>query len=120
MRRKPGALVPLEAAICVTAAAWFADGLREFHGYQLAKQLARDANRQLFVAHGTLYRALARLEAMGLLSSRREDPVIAAQENRPGRRFYTLTATGQAAAEEARRTAADTIGRRRVRRLAPA
>jgi len=36
MRRKPGALVPLEVAICVAAA----DLHGEFHGYELAKHLA--------------------------------------------------------------------------------
>jgi DNA-binding PadR family transcriptional regulator len=120
MRRKPGALVPLETAICVTAAHSAASGIEEFHGYQLAKELARDSESRLFVGYGTLYRALGRLEAMGLLSSRREDPAIAAEENRPGRRFYTLTAAGLRAAEEAERIAARSPVRRRKRRLATA
>lgn len=97
MRRKPGALVPLEEAICAAAALLRARGMDEFHGYELAKQLADDAERRLLTAYGTLYRALARLEGMGLLRSRREDPQIAARENRPGRRLYSLTATGMTA-----------------------
>jgi PadR family transcriptional regulator len=56
----------------------------------------------LLTAYGTLYRALARLEEMGLLASRREDPAIAARESRPGRRLYTLTAAGEAAAVKAK------------------
>ena len=40
MRRKPGTLVPLEAAICTAAAALRRRGIDEFHGYELAKQLA--------------------------------------------------------------------------------
>lgn len=104
----------------MTAAKWRLTGIGEFHGYQLAKELARDSERQLFVAYGTIYRALGRLESMGLLSSRREDPAIAADENRPSRRFYALTATGRAAAGQARRAAAESTVRRRRQRLAPA
>src|SRR5213082_3103187 len=86
MRRKPGALVPLEIAICVAAADL--DG--EFHGYELAKHLADVTGHPSLTAYGTLYRALARLEQMKLLKSRWEDPQIPARENRPGRRLYTL------------------------------
>ena len=54
----------------------------------------------------TIEGGLGRLEEMGLLKSRSEDPRIAARENRPRRRFYTLTASGElavrAAMEEAR------------------
>lgn len=119
MRRKPGALVPLEQAICASAAALLRTGIAEFHGYELAKRLAHDADRRLLTAYGTLYRALARLEAMGMLESRREDPVIAARENRPGRRLYRLTAAGAAAARETSPVTA-TPRRRPRRRTVPA
>ena len=118
MRRKPNALVPLEEAICISAAGLRRDGVEEFHGYELAKQLASDAERRLLTAHGTLYRALSRLEAMGMLTSRREDPEIAAREQRPGRRLYTLTAAGEGAAREA--GTARERPRRTRRRVAPA
>jgi PadR family transcriptional regulator, regulatory protein PadR len=95
MRRKPGSLVPLEIAICTAAASLRRRGINEFHGYELAKQLADVSDRRLLTAYGTLYRALGRLEAMGLLESRREDPAIAAKENRPGRRLYALTALAE-------------------------
>jgi PadR family transcriptional regulator, regulatory protein PadR len=112
--------VPLEEAICAAAGALRRRGIREFHGYELAKQLAADNDRKLLTAYGTLYRALARLEAMGLLESRREDPNIAAEENRPGRRFYKLTALAEpaAAAVPAKRRRAAI--RRRRRGEAPA
>jgi len=100
MRRKPGALLPLETAICAAGASLRRQGIDEFHGYELAKQLADIGDRKLLTAYGTLYRALARLEAMGLLESRREDPAVAAQENRPGRRFYALTALADSVARE--------------------
>jgi DNA-binding PadR family transcriptional regulator len=118
MRRKPNALVPLEAAICRSAAALQRNGIGEFHGYELAKQLADDSDSRLLTAYGTLYRALARLEAMGMLQSRREDPEIAAQANRPGRRLYTLTALGEAAAREV--VVTKVRMRRTRRRIAPA
>ena len=120
MRRKPGALVPLEEAICASAALLRRRGIAEFHGYELAKQVAHDADRRLLTAYGTLYRALGRLEQMGLLHSRREDPEIAARENRPGRRLYTLTAAGETAAREASAAARGKARRPTRRRVAPA
>ena len=120
MRRKPGTLLPLEVSICVSAADLLKTGIREFHGYELAKRLADIADHRLLTAYGTLYRTLGRLENMGLLESRWEDPAIPARENRPGRRLYTLTAAGEAAAHEARRASAQTARKRTRRRLAPA
>jgi DNA-binding PadR family transcriptional regulator len=116
MRRRAGALVPLEIAICRAAADL--DG--EFHGYELAKHLAEATGRNSLAAYGTLYRALARLEQMKLVKSRWENPEIAARENRPGRRLYILTAAGQHAAEAARRAERANARRRPRRRLAPA
>ena len=120
MRRKPGGLVPLEVAICLNAADLLRRGATEFHGYEIAKRLGDAADRRLLTAYGTLYRALGRLEKMGLLESRWEDPRIPARENRPGRRLYTLTAAGETAATEARKASADKAPRRARRRLAPA
>ncbi|MGE5245862.1 MAG: PadR family transcriptional regulator [Betaproteobacteria bacterium] len=119
MRRKPGQLVPLEIAICAAALELRRRGEEPFHGYALARDLAHAADAKLLTAHGTLYRALGRLEKMGLLESRWEDPAIPARENRPGRRLYTLTAAGEAALEEARR-AAGLTSRKRPRRWVPA
>jgi len=114
VRRKPGGLVPLERAICETAAALHRSGVQEFHGYELAKRLGDVADQRLLTAYGTLYRALGRMEQMGLLKSRWEDPAIPARENRPGRRLYQLTAAGETAAREA--AAQDAAVARRVRR----
>jgi DNA-binding PadR family transcriptional regulator len=120
MRRKPGALVPLEIAIC-RAALTLRRRDEEFHGYEMAKTLGAEADARLLTAYGTLYRALGRLEKMGLLTSRWEDPRIPARESRPGRRFYSLTALGEEAVAAARR-AADSRARtrKRLRRLVPA
>ena len=100
MRRKPGQLVPLEVSICASAAALLRRGITEFHGYELAKHLREASDARLLTAYGTLYRALMRLEEMGLLESRWEDPEIPARENRPGRRLYSLTGKGEAVVKE--------------------
>jgi PadR family transcriptional regulator len=120
VRRKPGSLVPLEIAICSAAAALRRRGVNEFHGYELARTLGDAAGARLLTAYGTLYRALGRLEKMGLAESRWEDPAVPARENRPGRRLYTLTALGEAAAQEARKAAPERTPRRGARRPATA
>ena len=120
MRRKPGQLVPLEAAICVCAATLRRNGTNEFHGYEIAKHLADESNHRLLTAYGTLYRALDRLEGMGLVQSRWEDPQIPARENRPGRRLYVLTAAGETAAREASRAIRKAPSKKRARRPVPA
>lgn len=119
MRRKPGSLVPLEAAICEAAAKLKRRGVDEFHGYEIAKQLSEKADSRSLTGYGTLYRALARLEKMGMLESRWEDPEVPSKESRPARRFYTLTAAGETAWREAARAPAPTPRRAR-RRLARA
>jgi PadR family transcriptional regulator PadR len=120
MRRKPGQLVPLELAICDAAATLRRRGVDEFHGYEIAKRIGEAADAKLLTAYGTLYRALARLESMGLLESRWEDPHIAANENRPGRRLYTLTGAGEEALEAVERAAAAKAPKRARRKLVPA
>ena len=115
VRRKAGSLLPIEIAICTAAADLRRRGVEEFHGYELAKSLSDLAECRLLTAYGTLYRALGRLEKMALLHSRREDPHIAARENRPGRRLYMLTALGEAAVKE-RSTATPAGTTRRARR----
>lgn len=121
MRRKPGALLPIEQAILRAAIRLWRTGSAEFHGYEIARHVAEESDRRSLTAHGTLYRALARLETMGFLESHWEDPQIAARENRPGRRLYVLTGNGVTAAQEAIRTAASGRSvKRRKRRIAPA
>ena len=50
---------------------------------------------------GTVYPALRRLEAMGLVGSDWEDDGRARKANRPRRRYYQLTKTGRAQLVEA-------------------
>ena len=50
---------------------------------------------------GTVYPALRRLEAAGLLAAKWEDEQTARNEQRPARKYYKLTATGRKALAEA-------------------
>ncbi|MDH4279644.1 MAG: PadR family transcriptional regulator [Acidimicrobiia bacterium] len=95
MRRKPGAILPLEALILATAVGLSKAGVEQFHGFQLAKQLRNDGEQQKLTAHGTLYKALTRMEKAGLLESVWEDPDTAVEEGRPRRRLYSITAKGR-------------------------
>jgi DNA-binding PadR family transcriptional regulator len=45
---------------------------------------------------GTIYPLLRRLDREGLVSSRWERPAVARREQRPPRRYYQLTAAGEA------------------------
>ena len=105
MRRKAGSLVPLEVEILEHAAQFARLRDPEFHGFGVAKEMqAAGGDRQL-VAHGTLYKALNRLETAGYLDSRWEDADRAVEEGRPRRRLYRLTTVGSAALAGARATA---------------
>jgi PadR family transcriptional regulator PadR len=94
-RRKPGQLLPLETEIL--EAALSAEGT-SFHGFGLAQAMREQRGSRALTGHGTLYKALGRLEELGLLSSHWEDP--AAAEGRPRRRLYQLTGQGVRVAEQ--------------------
>ena len=98
MRRKQGALIPIEQSILVAAMLLRARGDEEFHGFRIAREIKARTDARLLTAHGTLYRALGRLEKQGYLTSRWEDPALAAEESRPRRKLYKLTDAGAAAA----------------------
>jgi DNA-binding PadR family transcriptional regulator len=97
VRRKAGAVLPLEVAILAAAVEMAKQGTVEFHGFLLAKHLRdREGDRSL-TAHGTLYKALGRMEKAGLLASVWEDPDRAVAEGRPRRRLYSITTDGRVA-----------------------
>lgn len=98
-RRKPGALLPLETEILAAALSTGPAGKGAFHGFGLAQAMREQGGSRSLTAHGTLYKALGRLEEFGLLSSRWED--AAAAEGRPRRRLYELTGEGVRVAERA-------------------
>lgn len=102
MRRKPGTLVPLELDILEAALELQRLGQAEFHGFAIAKRIQEIEGARRLTAHGTLYKALARMEKSGLLHSRWEDPSAAADEQRPRRRLYEVTAEGARAGAHTR------------------
>jgi len=97
MRRKAGVFLPLELSILGAGIDLARRGDAEFHGYAIAKDMREREEARRLTAHGTLYRALDRLEAAGLLKSRLEEAEVAAAENRPRRRLYLVTALGEQA-----------------------
>lgn len=97
MRRKAGALVPLEAAIITAGLRLEREGTREFHGFAIAKRLVSGGDARALTSHGTLYKALDRLETAGFLESTWEDPALAMADGRPRRRLYRVTAAGAVA-----------------------
>ena len=90
-RRKRGAVLPLELDLL--------DALLEAgeptHGFALAASLAAGDGREL-TAHGTLYKALGRMQERGLVSSSWEDKAEANAQGRPPRRCYEVTGEGRA------------------------
>jgi PadR family transcriptional regulator len=111
--RKPGTLLPLEADMLATALSMHRAGQATFHGFGLAHAMRQQREARSLTAHGTLYKALGRLEELGLLTSSWEDAATA--EGRPRRRLYELTGRGVHAADRVR--ADQAAGR--VPRLAP-
>jgi PadR family transcriptional regulator PadR len=102
MRRKPGALLPLEISILDAGLEMQGPELTRFHGFQLAKAMQERAGARRLIAHGTLYKALARLEQWGLLEGEWEDPLLAAEQRRPRRRLYRVTRRGVEALADVR------------------
>ena len=94
-RRKPGTLLPLETEILTAALSTRGS----FHGFGLAQTMREQSGSRSLTAHGTLYKALGRLEELGLLTSRWEDPAVA--EGRPRRRLYDVTGEGAHAVRQA-------------------
>jgi DNA-binding PadR family transcriptional regulator len=115
MRRKPGTLIPLEISILETGIELAVRGAPYFHGFLIAREIKEREDARLLTAHGTLYKALDRMQKAGLLESEWEDPVIAAGEGRPRRRLYRVTAAGEAALANARAPVRTGASQRRPR-----
>jgi PadR family transcriptional regulator PadR len=98
-RRKPGTLLPLETEILGVALSRLRGGHAAFHGFGLAQTMREHNGSRALTGHGTLYKALSRLEEFGLLTSHWED--AAAAEGRPRRRLYELTGEGARVARQA-------------------
>ena len=96
-RRKAGSILPLEVAILEHAVSG-----ESFYGFALARALS-DGDSAL-TAHGTLYKALARMTDAGVLTAEWEQPDTAETAGRPRRRLYRVTGEGARALSAARAT----------------
>lgn len=94
VRRKQGTLIPIEQEILEAGLALSRRGEPSFHGFLIAKEIQEDTEAKRLTSHGTLYKALDRLERAGLLTSQWEDPEEAAIQHRPRRRSYQVTVKG--------------------------
>jgi DNA-binding PadR family transcriptional regulator len=88
-------LLDIEEAILDAGITLKAKGSADFHGFSVAKMIQKTHDKRRLVAHGTLYKALIRLERAGLLTSEWEDADIAVDEGRPRRRLYRVTDLGE-------------------------
>lgn len=114
-KRRADVLLPIEIAILRVAAHVLCETPGELHGFGLASRLADGDDARKLYGHGAICKALGRLEATGLLSSRWE-VIDESAAGRPRRRVYRLTASGASALAAATPEAART--ERRQRRLA--
>jgi DNA-binding PadR family transcriptional regulator len=72
-----------------------------------------EISKQADLETGTLYPIMARLERVGWVESRWEDPDLSINDGRPRRRYYQLTTDG---AEQAERALQDLAQARHKRR----
>lgn len=114
VRRKHGTLLPLEESVLASGLDLAQRGVGEFHGFLVAKRIRDLEQARLLTSHGTLYKALDRMERAGLLASRWEDPVAAADERRPRRRLYRVTLEGARALARARAAPQQVLPRGRL------
>ncbi|MCD5345656.1 helix-turn-helix transcriptional regulator [Agromyces sp. H3Y2-19a] len=95
-RRREGRLFDLEVDILAAGIDLQHDD-GDFYGFALAKRIAERNEAAALTAHGTLYKALARMTEAGLLESTWEEAVLAEAEGRPRRRLYRVTGAGELA-----------------------
>lgn len=91
-----------ELRLLLTAADLLGVGQSRFHGYELARHLAKTEDDKSVMSQPTLYRALRRLEERGALTSDWESPSDASAAGRQGRprRYYQITTAGAELAQQ--------------------
>ena len=95
-RRRSGVLLPLELRI-LEAGLQLQTPDEGFHGFLLAAKMVETDDSAALTAHGTLYKALARMTEAGLLDPAWEDPALAEAAGRPRRKIYRVTPEGAVA-----------------------
>jgi DNA-binding PadR family transcriptional regulator len=112
-------LLTLELSILEAGIDMAVRGRPYFYGYLIANEIKEREGARLLTAHGTLYRALDRMQKAGLLEGQWEDPLIAAREGRPLRRLYHVTAAGEAALADARAKQVEPAARQAAKPVTP-
>jgi PadR family transcriptional regulator, regulatory protein PadR len=97
MNRSKDRLIPIEVAILSAALALRQEGTDEFHGFSIGKRLEEGSATRSIIGHGTLYKALHRLELRGFLVSHWEESQAEHRARGARRRLYRLTTEGQTA-----------------------
>jgi DNA-binding PadR family transcriptional regulator len=98
-------------SILVAARGMALAGELEFHGFAIARRIREQDEARALTAHGTLYKALGRMEAAGLLESDWEDAARAMAAGRPRRRLYRVTGRGTQALRAVEHPAPADLGR---------
>lgn len=112
--RDPDRVPPLKPAVFQILLA-LADGER--HGYGIMQEVAARTDGAIRLGPGTLYGAIKRLLADGLIVESAERPDPALDDER--RRYYRLTEVGRRAAGAEARRLAQLVGVARAKRLLP-
>lgn len=97
MNRSQDRLIPIEVAILSAAVELRQQGTDEFHGFSIGKTLEAASATRATIGHGTLYKALHRLELRGYLASHWEESQAEHRARGPRRRLYRITTEGQTA-----------------------
>jgi hypothetical protein len=105
IRRQAGHLSPMETQLLVVSRHRERSPDPEFHGYWAAGDLPGRP------ARGPVYKALVRLQRLGLVSTRWEEPDVALAARRPRRLLYRITDAGRLASYPAQ-MGARALGRR--------
>jgi DNA-binding PadR family transcriptional regulator len=87
------------------------------HGYAVIQDIAMRTSGRLRMSAGTLYRSIQRMQEQGLIveTNRRPNP----DEDDERRRYYQLTAFGNAVARAEARRLADLVKLARARGIVP-
>ena len=87
------------------------------HGYGIIQDVAARTRGKLRLSPGTLYRSIQRMLEQGFIEETDERPAPELDDER--RRYYRITAAGQAAARAEARRMADLVRMARASGLAP-
>ena len=110
----PDSLLPLQSA---TFHILMALASEDRHGYAIIRDIEQRTNGKLRLSAGTLYRSIQRMLEQGLLVETNERPAPELDDER--RRYYRITAFGNAVARAEARRLNELVGMARASGFAP-